>query len=77
MGIEAAKVGLAQLHQDHFVQRVEVLVTPVSSWIHPLFILPDTGFHQTLNQRLTPHVVGHGFLQFLFTGQLIRKDGLR
>jgi hypothetical protein len=27
-----------------------------------LLILPDTGFHQTLNQRLAPQVAGHEFL---------------
>jgi hypothetical protein len=58
---------------DHLVQGVEFL-TPFRAWrVHLLLILPDTGLHQTLNQRPAAHVAGHEFFQFFFELLLVCK----
>ena len=49
--------------------------------IHLLLILPDTGLHQPLNQRLAPQVTGHELFKFLLkllTGVIVaRVDSAR
>jgi hypothetical protein len=46
----------------------------VASRAHFLLILPDTGFHQPLNQRLAPQVVYHKIFQFLLNRSLLEKS---
>jgi len=41
------------------------LASVISGFGSVSFILPDTGFHQALNQGLAPHVVCHEFFQLL------------
>ncbi|MFP4452894.1 MAG: hypothetical protein ACLFPI_05940 [Desulfobacterales bacterium] len=56
------------------VQGFEFFSLFMASHAHPLLALPDTGFHQTLNQRLAPQVAGHEFSQLLLKFLFGRKQ---